>query len=337
MIQYIHPAQLSRILSDHSGHVLALVDYGKNLKELDRDEGLTMAIDLPQRGHGQLVEMWTSPHPVSICREKDVAFAFDDDILLGSIEVSQKPHVSLEQTTLTVYQNILRSITNMGYIHLARMWNYFPLINAEENKQERYQRFCVGRHQAFSEHREEFQAILPAASAIGTYGNLFQVYFVAGKIPSTHVENPRQISAYHYPKLYGPRSPSFARGTLFTMQNTLYFFVSGTASIVGHATQHIDDPREQTVEAILNIQGLVDHANKELEKEFGQDFMLDLLKVYVRNIKDTKIVRETLEEHFGKEQPVLYLEGEMCRKDLLVEIEAIFRSKSQLKCKSGSN
>lgn len=296
-----------------------------------------MAIDMPQRGHGQLVEMWTSPHPVSICREKDVAFAFDDEILLGSIEVSQNPNVSLEETTLIVYQNILRSITNMGYVHLARMWNYFPLINAEENKQERYQRFCVGRHQAFSEHKEEFQSMLPAASAIGTYGNLFQVYFLAGKSPSTHVENPRQISAYHYPKFYGPRSPSFARGTLFTMQNTSYFFVSGTASIVGHATQHIDDPREQTVEAILNIQGLVNHASKELEKEFGLDFTLDLLKVYIRNIKDTTIVRETLEEYFGGEQAVLYLEGEMCRKDLLVEIEAIFRSTSQLKCQSISN
>jgi len=314
--------------------VLALVNYGERVTGLDSYKGLTMAIDLPQRGHDQLVEIWTSPHPVSISREKDVSFAFDNDILFGSIEVSQQPHVSLEETTFAVYQKILRSITDMGYVHLVRMWNYFPLINSEENERERYQCFCMGRHQAFSEHKKEFQSTLPAASAIGTYGNTFQVYFLAGRTSSTHFENPRQISAYHYPKLYGPRSPSFARGTLLTMQNASYFFVSGTASIVGHATQHIENPREQTVEALLNIQGLVDHATKELQRESDQGFILDLLKVYIRNAKDTKIVRETLEGHFEVEQAVLYLEGEMCRKDLLVEIEAIFRSESQLTDKS---
>ena len=55
---------------------------------------------------------------------------------------------------------------------------------------------------------------LCAASAVGSLGGELSICFLGSKERGVHCENPRQLPAYRYPKLYGPRSPSFARATL---------------------------------------------------------------------------------------------------------------------------
>ena len=324
MIQYINPSQLPDLLSDGTQHILAVVEYEKQGVLPASDLGLAISIHMPHVGDSCLLEIWTSPNPVSTYRDKEIQIAFDDDIMLGSVEIEEKPGVTLEEATRAAYRQIFNSISNMGYVHLARMWNYFPSINGEENGRERYQGFCMGRHAAFAELKEEFETLLPAASAVGTDSGLLHIDFVAAKNKVLHVENPRQISAYHYPKRYGPRSPSFARGTVCALYGKTYFFVAGTASIVGHATQHLDDPQEQTKEAILNIEALIDYVKKDHEDVIAHDLTLEGLKVYIRSSKDDECVQSTVEAHFGKEVATLYLRGDMCRKELLVEIEAIF-------------
>ena len=136
----------------------------------------------------------------------------------------------------------LDSLPTLGFSDLFRIWNYFPEINGDRDGLERYQRFCMGRHQAFSEHYGDYKLALPAASAVGTLSGPFQLYFLAGRQKAIHIENPRQISAYDYPPMYGPKSPSFARATLTSISKSSYLFLAGTASIVGHATQHQEDP-----------------------------------------------------------------------------------------------
>ncbi len=324
MIQYIQPSQLSDLLADDNQHVLAVIEYEKHDVQLAHNLGLTISINMPHIGESRMLEIWTSPNPVSIHRDQDVVMAFDNDMMLGSVEIEQKYGVSFEDVTCEAYRCIFSAISKMGYVHLARMWNYFPSINGEENERERYQRFCMGRHEAFADQQEEFESMLPAASAIGTNKGSLHIDFIAGRNKAIHVENPRQISAYHYPNRYGPRSPSFARGTICQMYERTYFFVAGTASIVGHATQHSDDPQAQTKEAILNIEALVDHVRKEHEPLVGHDLQLLGLKVYVRNPKDEEGVQASINAHFGEDVSTIYLRGEMCRMDLLVEIEAIF-------------
>src|SRR3546814_7354125 len=71
--------------------------------------------------------------------------------------------------------------------------------------------------------------------------DLVQVYWLAARTPGTPVENPRQVSAYRYPRQYGPQQPSFARAMLPPPGSAMPLLLSGTASVVGHATAHVGE------------------------------------------------------------------------------------------------
>jgi chorismate lyase/3-hydroxybenzoate synthase len=87
-----------------------------------------------------------------------------------------------------------------------------------------------------------------------------QIYFLAGAHPPTHLGNPRQVNAYEYPTIYGPRSPSFARATLCRSDSATHLFISGTASVVGHQSQHVGSADLQALETVTNLRALVEHA-----------------------------------------------------------------------------
>ena len=232
--------------------------------------------------------------------------------------------MALEDVVYSTYGRMMDSLGALGYPHLYRLWNYFPTINDDQKGLERYKRFCVGRHRAFSERYTEYKSFLPAASAVGSPSGPFQLYFLAGQPQALHIENPRQMSAYDYPRRYGPKSPSFARATLTAMPGFSYLFIAGTASIVGHATQHSDDCLKQTKETLSNLNSLIEQAKKANPDLFRSDPSLSLLKIYVRHDYHIEIVKATIQEHFDPPIPTLYLRGDMCRRNLLVEIEALY-------------
>ncbi|NEP90150.1 MAG: hypothetical protein F6K18_26840 [Okeania sp. SIO2C2] len=119
--------------------------------------------------------------------------------------------------------------------NLCRIWNYVPYINDESRGLENYKSFCKGRSLAFeSFYGKDFCVKLPAATGIGIADDTYAIYFIAVKENISNVENPEQISAYKYPPQYGPRSPSFARGTVIKRNGKRIGYLSGTASIKGH-------------------------------------------------------------------------------------------------------
>jgi len=271
-----------------------------------------------------LSEIWTSPLPISPHTVNGVHVAFNEAVGFGSIQGEGLNGIGLEEDVFSVYSRLFETLSLLGYPHLYRIWNYFPAINSEQKGLERYKRFCMGRHRAFSERYRDFQSVLPAASAVGTPSGPFQLYFLAGKRKATHIENPRQISAYDYPRIYAPISPSFARATCISIGSWSYLFIAGTASIVGHATQHKDDCLKQTKETLSNLESLREQAKKANRRVQSSDPSLCLLKVYVRHDQHIELVRETIQECFDHHIPTLYLSGEMCRRNLLVEIEALY-------------
>jgi enamine deaminase RidA (YjgF/YER057c/UK114 family) len=98
-------------------------------------------------------------------------------------------------------------------------------------------------------------------------------------------------------------------------------FISGTASIVGHQTLHGGDVAAQTRECLHNIAAIVGEANR-LEPDAG--FRLDQLayKVYVRHLADYAVVRAAMAEIIAAPMTAVFLQADICRADLLVEIEA---------------
>jgi enamine deaminase RidA (YjgF/YER057c/UK114 family) len=163
---------------------------------------------------------------------------------------------------------------------------------------------------------------VPAASALGSpQPGPVTVYCIAGAEAPIALENPRQTHAWDYPPQYGPRSPTFARGCIEPGPAPT-LFVSGTSSIVGYETAHAGDVRAQTQETVRNIRAVLAAANQRLGVE---RFALDRLsyKVYVRRSEDLQLIERELREAIGPAAPALYLKADICRRDLLVEIEAV--------------
>ncbi|MDI1250685.1 MAG: hypothetical protein PSV13_17620 [Lacunisphaera sp.] len=241
------------------------------------------------------------------------------DWLLGAATV---PLITgLEDTTHRLYDNILEATRGQ---HLARIWNDVPAINGSRpGGLENYRLFCRGRSLAFEQcFGRGFNARLPAASAVGTTTARLSVVFAASPVAPRHVENPLQVAAYDYPAEFGPRPPSFARATVVPGTEGATVFISGTAAIRGHATVALDNPREQLACTLENLRGIA-HAcglGPDLDRDGGSRRHF---KVYVRHAADQPMVAAMLEEELlEKTDQVSYLQAEICRAALLVEIEA---------------
>lgn len=262
-------------------------------------------------------EMWTSDEPVTTGQHGEVRFAHDSQLLFGLIETRESEHRDIRHAAAHAYAAIQTFQRSAGFSNLLRMWNFLDAVNEGEGDLERYRQFCVGRAEALADSIRDY----PAATAIGRQqaAGTLQVFWIGAKQPGTPLENPRQVSAYHYPRVHGPASPSFSRATL-AADGTL--LVSGTASIVGHASQHHDDVLAQLDETLLNLDALIDHAR---QKSVNLDGGAPLLRVYIRNREDFPTIRARLCERFAPDH-MMFLAADICRSELLLEIECVLRA-----------
>jgi len=324
MVIYLQSSDLDPDFDSETPHTLAVINHGEGSLPSTFGKSLIIGVNLPQLLSPRVFEVWRCSAPVLCDQVPGIRLAFTDEFVFGCVESIEPDGSVLEDIARAAYERIFEYCSRSGFSHLLRMWNYFPGINSDQYGLERYRRFCIGRHQAFSMAHKEFASILPAASAVGTQGGSFQVLFLAGKRPGRPLENPRQVSAYEYPSIYGPKSPSFARATLHRTSTGGQLFVAGTASIVGHATQHQGDPAKQTLETLTNIDAVLNRVRQEGQESWGAISSDGLLKVFVRNPKDLLTVREIVDAYEHGKGPILYVLGEMCRKELLVEIEGMW-------------
>jgi chorismate lyase/3-hydroxybenzoate synthase len=133
------------------------------------------------------------------------------------------------------------------------------------------------------------------------------------------------MNAYEYPRDYGPRSPSFARATFCSSESGPQLFIAGTASVVGHTSRHVGCPKEQTQEIVHNLRTLIEHAGNMEPRGIGTSHRA-IYKVYVRNPDQLLSIRQTLRDPLLNSSPTLLLQGDLCRQELLVEIEGLVTS-----------
>ena len=311
-------------VSDQSGNPVGGFSFGRAHSAGACLDGL-MPLDMPVLGAlaDSGYEIWLSSCQTKFNQKGNVRYVEEGATIFGYVCLPEAPNDKLEDLTYNAYLEVLQFIRSSGSRHLWRLWNYFSGINDDSSGLERYRAFNVGRQRAFDTAGDLLEAGMPAASAVGTHKGGLSIAFLAGAVPARLVENPRQMSAYQYPEQYGPRSPSFSRAGLVQVGQSHLLLVSGTASIIGHESVHVSNPQAQTLTALENIQLVIAEAEKLAERPIPMHALL--YRVYVRNERDYDHVCSGFAEFFqGAPMPlnVHYVLGDICRSDLLVEIEA---------------
>lgn len=320
-VDYVEASDLSRWLADSVDTPLAVVSFGAPVSPALSCPAITL--DLPQLDGRSQLEVWTCDQPVTVHRTGEFSAATSGEMLAGTLELEEEPGEGLQATTERAYRRLLRHVRDLGYPYLWRVWNFFPRINEDEQGLERYRRFCVGRYQALADALQGFPGSLPAGTAVGTRSGPFQLYVLAGAHPAVHLGNPRQVHAYEYPEHYGPCSPSFARATLLQSDLHAQLLISGTASVVGHESRHPGRPDTQTRETVDNLRALIAHADAWPDAARNRQPSHGRYKVYVRQPDHLDAIRQALDIPLFASSRILYLQGDLCRRELLVEIEGV--------------
>ena len=311
-IRYLPYSQVNELQSYDPNRILAMIHYGAEVTRPDPAYP-TVCVPLETLTANDLVEIWESDSSVDSGRSGRIQYSTNGSVTFGALSFLDSDTVNLETQTREAYKEVFEFLGKAGCPHLLRVWNHLSEINQEQDHLERYRSFCKGRFEAFRDFNPAFEQSLPAATAVGSQQSGLCVHFLATAEPGTARTNPRQIDAWAYPERYGPHSPSFSRAMLKKWGDRQHLYIAGTASIVGHETVHKGDIRKQVQETLNNIKALEIQSTAE-----------SLWKVYLRHRDDLPVVQQLIEKELEATGRVMYLRADICRADLLVEIEAIF-------------
>ncbi len=274
-----------------------------------------------------LGERWLSTLPVIGGESEGILWRRSGDVLYGVLELDEalfageSGRTPLQAASEEAYLRLFRLLEAQELPHLWRVWNYLADINGDSHGLERYRQFNIGRQDAFLECCRGATGNVPAACALGLAGGPLSIAFMAGATPAVPIENPRQVSAYHYPAEYGPRSPTFSRAALAYPPGREILFVSGTASIVGHRTMHPGDVVAQCRESLANVAAVIGEASR-LGRTGAYTLGELAYRVYIRDPASQPLIAATLAPLLGAAADVVYIAADICRSDLLIEIEA---------------
>ena len=302
------------LLAFHFGDSPPTVDHPgvvrTQLSPVDRDE---------------LYECWWVSGEVKHSTDGPIRVAESNDYAVVVFEDDEQRSENFVDFTYTAYRNLLNVVQSTRHPRLLKIWNYMGGINDGEGDQERYRRFSTGRAMAFKEVGMQ-DSDAPTGTGIGTtHANGLAIIALSSRKKIHLSENPRQISAFHYPRRYGPRSPKFSRAGLLDMQNYHLYLISGTASIVGHESVHPDDTAMQLNETLRNLDALCDEfslINPDWPPlNLGEQ---SILRVYLREPDDYDYVARQLEKALAPGRyEATFLHGDICRSELTIEIDGL--------------
>ncbi len=274
---------------------------------------------------GDVYECWWYEGEVTLRTHGSVAIAECEDFAVATLQWPDVPAGRCRTLTFDAYTELLQALRSTRHHRLVRVWSYFGDINEGAGEAEKYRQFSAGRARAFDEFGIRDDA-LPAATVIGTIGDSpYSIIALASRHDVRSVENPRQVSAFRYPRRYGHKSPRFSRGASMAVGTRRLFFISGTAAIVGHESAHPQQTGLQLDETLVNLETLCDAMS-------GADartdrFVLDrdsTVRVYVRSPQDLEVVTARLSDYLGSiDDNVVFLHADICRRELMVEIEGV--------------
>ncbi len=251
---------------------------------------------------------------------------------------------SMYSQSVGMFQNLDKTFISqrIPFENVIRTWLYLgnitnPTFSELEGETQRYKELNRARTDFFRDIRffdgvtgtPWTQPVYPASTGIGGQGDTVVMSALAVQFDQPELgtilplENPQQVSAFDYGTQYSIKSPKFARALLLASPESGEIFVSGTASITEQETRYLDDPENQTELTLDNIAVLIDEANLAAHGRpgFGCDLSeMVSARVYVKRPEDYEKIRAVCERRIPN-VPKIYTIADVCRPDLLVEIE----------------
>jgi len=242
------------------------------------------------------------------------------------------------ETVEACYATCRQLLLSRGRFPL-RFWNYVPAMGERfDDGLSRYEIFNSARMAGCPEQdeRTSFAVRRVCATAVDVGSSAFALHALAAAEPATPVDNPRQVSPHRYSSRYGPVPPAFARAarvpaTLRSLPGIPDAMVSGTASVVGEASRHPADLEAQLTETALNLASAVEAlrgrrqawaVGAALPPEAGEALArYRSVRLYVLRHEDEARVRDWAKAQFPGADAVELLHADLCRPDLLVEVE----------------
>jgi chorismate lyase/3-hydroxybenzoate synthase len=307
---------------DGADDVLAVFEFGSS--PLDSTDPRHVPVALEQLGEPAMVEVWRCAGPIKPGSWDRLRFSQGEELTMGHIALDLREASDMREASRAAYEILQTYLQQSPHQWPLKIWNYIPGINQGQGDEELYRQFCLGRADAVLIDPGDSPP-LPAATAIGSRAEepALQVYFLAAALPGLDVENPRQVSAWRYPRQYGPKSPLFSRGTILRLNGSQQFLISGTASVVGHQTHHENQVANQLSESLRNVHSLLEEGYRLTGDSHARLDAEGMLKVYIRDPSDLELIRKTLDAEAPAEIPRIYLQGDICRENLLTEIDGI--------------
>ena len=304
----------------------------------------TFAVQPPLSGAALAIELWALGGPgVKVERLGPDLIAVESDGIrwvycsgiCGDAGSTDPYHEST-----TAFERMKRRLAAAGvsFDQVVRTWIFVNQITDGAEDRQRYQEMNRARTDFYrdlqfgAKTRAPWapETIYPASTGIGTNDTRMAMACMAldSRRPDVFIlplENPRQTPAYEYQARYSPQSPKFSRAMAVVQGHFVATLVSGTASIVDSKTCHPGDIARQTKQAIENIERLIAPENFARHGLPGSGATLEdvaKLRVYVKRPGDYERCRSVVESRWPR-TPAIYLNADICRPDLLVEIEAV--------------
>ena len=266
------------------------------------------------------IEICLSEEKVYYGTHDNISYSYNNHIMWGSTVINSRS--ALNESIYEAYNNIFKLTEALGFNSPFRFWNYISGINNTKEGTERYQIFCTGRSEAYKNKLSSY----PAATCIGSRNNQSFITFISAMRDNfVSIENPNQLPASKY-RLYSDScAPLFSRAGYININNSYRLFISGTASVIKSESKNINDIINQTKCTLNNISILINFENLNqygITKGYTLND-INLIKVYIRNDNDYNAVKAMCDKSFSDNADILYLKADVCRTELLVEIEGI--------------
>ncbi len=263
------------------------------------------------------------------------------EVYAGGLTSNFNSYTLLEcaKNAFKLMERILK-IEKLTMGNVVRQWNYIEgILNKKSTKGgfiQNYQIFNDVRSLYYSKNK--FTKGYPASTGIGTNSGGIILDFIAinytRNVRVIPIKNPRQKNAYSYSdsvligepieKISRKTSPKFERAKYLSINNVGHVYISGTAAIIGQKSAWDQDAKNQTIITIENIQKLISKSNL-MDYNIPTNLSspkLSYLRVYVKEEQDMNDVKTICNKYFP-DVPTLYLISDICRDDLLVELEGI--------------